>query len=89
MFETLGVDWAGSLLGFLAVAFMPIPFLFYLYGEKLRKGSRYAPTDFGNKGKGDEESQDDTKANEGSNSAATPDASRTRSRDSQKTAKDE
>ncbi|EHL02914.1 putative Uncharacterized transporter [Glarea lozoyensis 74030] len=47
MFHRLGVDWAGSLLGFLAVAFLPIPFLFYKYGEKLRKKSSYAPTDFG------------------------------------------
>lgn len=47
MFHNLGVDWAGSVLGFLAVAFMPIPFLFYIFGEKLRKLSRFAPTDFG------------------------------------------
>lgn len=35
MFDKLGIDWAGSLLGFLAVAFMPIPFLFYMFGEKV------------------------------------------------------
>lgn len=46
MFDKLGVDWAGSLLAFLGVAFMPIPFLFYIYGERLRKLSSYAPTDF-------------------------------------------
>ena len=45
MFHNLGVEWAGSLLGFLALAFMPIPFLFYIYGPKLRKLSKYAPTD--------------------------------------------
>ncbi|KAE9378828.1 MFS multidrug transporter-like protein [Stipitochalara longipes BDJ] len=50
MFNNLGVDWAGSLLGFLAVAFWPIPFLFYIYGERLRKMSSYAPTDMGKKG---------------------------------------
>jgi hypothetical protein len=42
MFNKLGVDWAGSLLGFLAVIFLPIPFLFYKYGERLRKHSSYA-----------------------------------------------
>ncbi|KAI9647241.1 hypothetical protein NHQ30_003624 [Ciborinia camelliae] len=47
MFTNLGVQWAGSLLGFLAIAFLPIPFLFYKYGERLRKMSRHAPTDFG------------------------------------------
>lgn len=57
--HNLGVNWAGSLLGFLAVAFWPIPFLFYIYGPKLRKMSKYAPTDLGNK-KNDEESQDGT-----------------------------
>ena len=57
MFEKLGVDWAGSLLGFLAVAFLPIPFLFYIYGERLRKMSKYAPTDLSNKKSDDEESQ--------------------------------
>lgn len=43
MFHYLGVDWAGSLLGFLALAFLPIPFLFYIFGPKLRKMSHYAP----------------------------------------------
>jgi MFS transporter, DHA1 family, multidrug resistance protein len=33
MFNNLGVDWAGSLLGFLAVAFLPIPFFLYFWGE--------------------------------------------------------
>jgi hypothetical protein len=42
MFNKLGVNWAGSLLGFLGVAFLPIPFLFYQYGERLRKHSSYA-----------------------------------------------
>ena len=44
------------MLGFLAVAFLPIPFLFYIFGERLRKNSSYAPTDFGKKGASDEES---------------------------------
>ncbi|TVY32900.1 putative transporter [Lachnellula occidentalis] len=57
MFHKLGVDWAGSLLGFLGIAFMPIPFLFYIYGERLRKHSSYAPTDFAKKSD-DEENQD-------------------------------
>ena len=43
MFHNLGVQWAGSLLGFLAIAFWPIPILFYVYGERLRGMSRYAP----------------------------------------------
>lgn len=58
MFTKLGVDWAGSLLGFLAIAFMPIPFLFYRYGESLRKKSKYAPTNL--RGKKDEEEREST-----------------------------
>ena len=42
MFQTLGVAWATSILGFLCVALMPAPFLFYHYGERLRKNSRFA-----------------------------------------------
>ncbi|KAF4618973.1 hypothetical protein G7Y89_g14873 [Cudoniella acicularis] len=55
MFHNLGVEWTGFLLSFLAVAFMPIPFLFHIYGERLRKMSSYAPTDIGRKGGNDEE----------------------------------
>lgn len=62
MFHKLGVDWAGSLLGFLAVAFMPIPFLFYIFGPRLRKMSSYAPTNFDAPKKSDEEAQDSDKA---------------------------
>jgi len=36
MFEKLGVDWAVSLLGFVAVAMVPIPFIFKIYGKKIR-----------------------------------------------------
>ncbi|KAF4313514.1 Major facilitator superfamily [Botryosphaeria dothidea] len=44
MYHTLGVDWATSLLAFLAVALFPVPILFYLYGAKIRKLSRYSPS---------------------------------------------
>lgn len=44
MYHTLGVDWATSLLGFLTVAFFPVPILFYLYGKKIRQMSKYSPT---------------------------------------------
>lgn len=45
MYHTLGVPWASSLLGFLTVAFIPVPILFYIYGKKIRKLSRYSPTE--------------------------------------------
>jgi len=43
MYHTLGVAWATSLLGFLCVAFFPVPILFYLYGKKIRDMSKFAP----------------------------------------------
>ena len=42
MFETLGTPWASSLLGFLCLALVPAPFLFYKYGARLRQKSRFA-----------------------------------------------
>lgn len=36
MYQSLGVGWGDTLLGFLALAFVPAPILFYRYGERLR-----------------------------------------------------
>ncbi|KAL2701965.1 MFS-type transporter TraF [Penicillium crustosum] len=41
MFDNLGVPWAMSLLGFLCVALVPVPFLFFIYGERIRKWSKF------------------------------------------------
>lgn len=41
MFHKLTVPWAMSLLGFLAVALVPVPFAFYYYGKAIRRSSRY------------------------------------------------
>jgi hypothetical protein len=43
MFHKLGVQWAGSLLGFLTAAMIPVPLLFYYYGARIRALSRYSP----------------------------------------------
>jgi multidrug resistance protein len=37
MFEALGLGWGNSLLGFLALAFVPIPILFTRYGKVIRE----------------------------------------------------
>lgn len=39
MYHTLGVDWASSLLGFLAIAMVPVPVVFYIWGSKIRSWS--------------------------------------------------
>lgn len=45
MFDALGVGGGGSLIGGVAVLLAPIPFVFYKYGEGIRKRSRFAPTE--------------------------------------------
>ena len=39
MYESLTPQWAGTLLGLLEVALIPIPFVFYRYGKKIRERS--------------------------------------------------
>lgn len=41
MYERLGVGWGNSLLGFIAVALAPIPFLLLKFGERIRKDPRF------------------------------------------------
>ena len=36
MYDTLGLGWGNSLLGFISIAFFPVPFILYFYGERLR-----------------------------------------------------
>lgn len=40
MYDTLGPNWAGTLLGLLEVLIIPIPFVFYKYGHKIREKSK-------------------------------------------------
>ncbi|TVY15726.1 Efflux pump FUBT [Lachnellula arida] len=44
MFDALGVGGGGSLIGGVAIVLAPIPFIFYKYGEGIRKRSKFAPT---------------------------------------------
>ncbi|KAF2088891.1 major facilitator superfamily [Saccharata proteae CBS 121410] len=44
MFDGMGVNWAGTLLGCVAAVLVPVPVLFYLKGEKIRQRSKFAPT---------------------------------------------
>jgi DHA1 family multidrug resistance protein-like MFS transporter len=44
MFDGMGIQWAGTLLGFVALALVPIPIAFYYYGERIRRRSAFAPT---------------------------------------------
>lgn len=44
MFNGMGIQWASTLLGCVAIVLAPIPFIFYYYGAKIRSKSAYAPT---------------------------------------------
>ncbi|EMC92391.1 hypothetical protein BAUCODRAFT_78054 [Baudoinia panamericana UAMH 10762] len=44
MYSTLGIGWATSLLAFVSVAMLPIPFVFFRFGPKIRDMSKYSMT---------------------------------------------
>lgn len=45
MFDALGVGGGGSLIAGVGFLLAPIPFVFYYYGEPIRKRSPFAPTE--------------------------------------------
>lgn len=40
MYKAMGYGWGNSLLGFVAVAMIPVPFVFLKYGERIRLNSK-------------------------------------------------
>ncbi|KAI9030594.1 major facilitator superfamily domain-containing protein [Hyaloraphidium curvatum] len=42
MYGSLGVAWASTVLGFAGLALVPVPFLFFRYGERIRARSKFA-----------------------------------------------
>ncbi|KAL1791827.1 hypothetical protein ACET3X_009578 [Alternaria dauci] len=45
MYKNLGINWASSLLAFLGIAFIPIPFALYKWGKQIRHKSKLARKD--------------------------------------------
>lgn len=41
MFDRMGIRWAGTVLGCGALILLPVPFLFYKFGKKLRQKSKW------------------------------------------------
>ena len=39
MYDKLGYGWGNSVLGFIAVGFLPLPFIFYRYGQQIRESN--------------------------------------------------
>lgn len=58
MFDAMGVNWAGTLLGCVAVVLVPIPVAFYIYGARIRQKSKFAPS-YPKNGGGNESNQSD------------------------------
>jgi len=48
LYARLGVGWGNSVLGFIALAFVPLPFLVIRFGERMRSFSRFNESDRGN-----------------------------------------
>ncbi|EIN10928.1 MFS general substrate transporter [Punctularia strigosozonata HHB-11173 SS5] len=42
MYQNLGINWASTLVAFLALVCTPMPFLFFRYGAAIRKRCKYA-----------------------------------------------
>ncbi|KAL6705107.1 hypothetical protein ACN47E_007366 [Coniothyrium glycines] len=43
MFNGMGIQWASTLLGCVALVLVPMPVVFYLFGKKIRGKSKFAP----------------------------------------------
>ncbi|KAK6198264.1 hypothetical protein LQW54_010478 [Pestalotiopsis sp. IQ-011] len=41
MYTALGTGWASSVLGFLSVALLPVPWILFKYGARIRAMSKY------------------------------------------------
>ncbi|KAF4837115.1 Efflux pump radE [Colletotrichum tropicale] len=41
MFDALGVGWGNSVLGFISLAFLPLPFILFFYGGRIRESKRF------------------------------------------------
>ncbi|KAH7114018.1 major facilitator superfamily domain-containing protein, partial [Dactylonectria macrodidyma] len=46
MYQKLGIDWASSLLGFIALALLPVPWVLFKYGPQVRAKSQYETVQF-------------------------------------------
>ena len=44
MYARLGLGWGNSLLGFIAIAMIPVTVLLQRFGERIRKNPRFQPS---------------------------------------------
>ncbi|KZP14003.1 MFS general substrate transporter [Athelia psychrophila] len=43
MYKALGVNWANTVVGCIAIVLTPVPFLFFKYGARIRAGCTFSP----------------------------------------------
>jgi hypothetical protein len=41
MYNGMGFHWASSLLGFITLALLPVPWVLFIFGQKIRERSGY------------------------------------------------
>jgi hypothetical protein len=41
-YQNMGVHWTLTILGCIAALLVPVPYVFYMYGAKIRARSKYA-----------------------------------------------
>jgi MFS family permease len=88
MYDRLGIHWASSIPAFLAVACIPLPFIFYKYGASIRAKCKYASEAdaFMQKIRGQQAAKDQAKADAGEESADTSRAATLRAEEVEKEA---
>jgi len=42
MFRNLGIQWSSSIPAFLSLLCLPLPYIFWKYGQKIRNWSKYS-----------------------------------------------
>jgi hypothetical protein len=47
-YQNVGVPWTLTILGIISALMVPVPYLFYIYGPKVRGFSKYAIDASGN-----------------------------------------
>jgi DHA1 family multidrug resistance protein-like MFS transporter len=69
MYEGIGINYCNTLIGAIAVVLVPLPFIFYFFGKKIRARSTFAPApDIEQEKKRDEEGNVESKSNENGSS---------------------
>lgn len=58
MYDGIGIQWGNTLIGCVALVLVPLPFIFYFMGKKIRARSTFAPApDIAQDKKRDEENR--------------------------------